>query len=231
MPRRDAEKIGPLSALGLRLRLGRGGGLRPLASARLFEPILREVVEMASLTADDNTVLLGAADLRPIPWIAPRCRQLLVVDDLPDPELSRMEKGENGRGVRNVRFQWGTAAGIAAPQYTTDRLISLNFLFRARDPRLAIRQILFTCRHDAIVVCCEPSASLDSRTARKFSREAELSMEEHRALVAYSRAAAAHRGFTREGLTALLSEGGLKEIEIREMLHGLVVAARCRVRL
>src|SRR5262245_47301808 len=105
MPRRDSETIGPVAALGLRLRLGRGGGLRPVASAGLFEPVLKEVVEMAALRADDNTVLLGAADLRPVPWIAPKCRQLLVVDDLPDQDLTRMEEGEKGRGVRNVRFQ------------------------------------------------------------------------------------------------------------------------------
>lgn len=231
MPRKDDQAIGLFADIAARVRLGRRRGLAPLASTGLLDPVLREVVEMAEIRDDDNVVILGSSDLRMIPWIAPRCRRLLFVDDLPDDDLSRMEAEQQGAGFRNVRFQWGRANVIPAPQYTTDRVISLNYVFRSRHPQAVVRQMHATSRHGSIIVCCEPSASLDSRTARKYSREAELPMEEHHALVAYARSAAAHRGFTREGMTALFSRSGVQEIEIREILHGLVLAARGVVRL
>jgi len=231
MPRRDEQPIGRVADAAARIRLGRGRGLGLLAASRLFEPVLRETIEMADIRSDDNVVVLGSADLRLIPWVAPRCRQLMFVDDLPDDDLERMEAAQQRAGHANVKFQWGRANVIPTPQYTNDRVISVNYVYRSRHPFLVVRQMHTTSRHGSIVVCCEPSASLDSRTARKFSREARLSMDDHRALVAYARTARVHRGFTREGMTALLSRVGIQEVEIRELLHGLVLAARGLVKL
>jgi hypothetical protein len=231
MPRRDAETIGWAAEIAARIRLGRSRGLAAAGAAPLFEPVARAAAEWAAVAPDDNVLLLGAADLRPVPLIAPRCRQLLVVDDLAEDDLTRLEDEQRAAGRANVRFQWGRANVIPAPQYTTDRLVALNYVFRAREPEIVVRQMHFVSRHGSTIVCCEPSASLDGRTARKYSREAGLSMEDHRALVAYARAAAAHRAFTREGLSALLSRAGMKDVEIRELLHGLVLMARGVVRL
>jgi hypothetical protein len=231
MPRRDEQPIGLAAEMAAKIRFGRGRGLASIASSRLFEPVVREIVEMAGITEDDNVVVLGSADLRLVPWVAPRCRQLMFVDDLPDDDLARMETAQHGAGHGNVKFQWGRANVIPTPQYTTDRVIALNYLYRARHPFAVVRQMHVTSRHGSTVVCCEPSASLDSRTARKYSREAALEMDEHRALVAYARSVAAHRGFTREGMKGLLTKAGLQEIELRELLHGLVIAARGKVRL
>ena len=231
MQRRDEQPIGMVADLTARLRLGRGRGLAPLAASRLFEPPLRETIEMADIRTDDNVVVLGSADLRLIPWVAPRCRQLMFVDDLPDDDLARMESEQLGAGYSNVKFQWGRANVIPTPQYTNDRVISINYVYRSRHPFPVVRQMYTTSRHGSLIVCCEPSSSLDSRTARKYSREASLSMEDHRALIAYARTARVHRGFTREGVASLLSRAGIQEVEIRELLHGLVLAARGVVRL
>jgi len=154
-----------------------------------------------------------------------------VVDDLPDEELARLEREQHAGGLTNVRFQWGRSNVIPTPQYTTDRVISLNYVYRSRHPFLVVRQMHTTSRHGSMIVCCEPSSSLDSRTARKYSREAGLSMPDHRALVAYARTARAHRGFTRDGLRDLLGKAGVQEIAVRELLHGLVIAAKGIVRL
>jgi len=223
--------MGLLAEMAARARLGRDRGLSPLAAAPLFGPVLKAASEMAGILPDDNVVILGASDLRPAPWIAPACRRLMIVDDLPEQTLTRLEEDQRSRGLDNVRFQWGRARVIPTPQYTTDRILSINYLFRSRDPAVVIRQMHWTCRHGSTVVCCEPSASLNARTARKYSREAELPMEDHRALVSYARAAAAFRGFTSEGLGALLAGAGIQDIEVRELLHGLVLAARGSVRL
>jgi len=231
MPRRDVESIGLVADMAARMRFGRGRGLGLLAGSRLFEPVLKEVVGLAGIRDDDNVVVLGASDRRIIQPVASRCRQIMFVDDLPDEELSRMEAEEHAAGRANVKFQWGRANVIPTPQYTTDRLISLNYLYRSRHPFVVARQMHTTSRHDSTIVCCEPSASLDLRTARKYSRETSLPMDEHRALVAYARSAAAHRGFTREGLTGLMGRVGIQDLEVREMLHGLVLAVRGTVRL
>ena len=214
-----------------KVRLGRDRGLKPLAASAVFEPVLRTVVDWADVQPDDNVVLLGASDLRPIPWIAPKCRQLVVVDDLPEEILTRLGEEHRARGFNSVRFQWGRANVIPTPQYTTDQIFSINYVYRSRHPFVVVRQMHYTSRHGTTVIVCEPSASLDSRTARKYSREAELSMEDHRALVGYARSAAAHRGFTREGLTALMARVGISGVEVKELLHGLVLAARGVVRL
>jgi hypothetical protein len=217
--------------LAARVRLGRGRGLGPLAASRFFEPVLRETIDMADIRSDDNVVVLGSADQRFIPWVASRCRQLMFVDDLPDDDLARMETEQLRAGRQNVKFQWGRANVIPTPQYTNDRVISLNYVYRSRHPFLVVRQMHTTSRHGSIVVCCEPSTSLDSRTARKYSREARLPMDDHRALVAYARTVGVHRGFTREGITALFSRVGVREVEVRELLHGLVLVARGVVKL
>ncbi|MBI3449543.1 MAG: hypothetical protein HY049_11595 [Acidobacteria bacterium] len=231
MPRRDWESIGWLADMSVRVRLGRARGLAALAASPVFEPVLREVVEMAGVGADDNVVVLGSADLRMIPWIAPRCRQLMVVDDLSEDDLARLEREQHARGLTNVRFQWGRSNVIPTPQYTNDRVISVNYVYRSRHPLLVVRQMHTTSRHGSTIVCCEPSSSLDSRTARKYSREAGLSMEDHRGLVAYARTARAHRAFTRDGLRDLLARAGVQEISVREPMHGLVIAAKGVVRL
>lgn len=229
--RRDDAPMGLVADLSVRLRMGRQRGLDRLGRASIFEPVLREVVSMADVQEEDNVVLLGAADTRPAEWLAPACRRLTVVDDLPDDRLREMERGLHQRGHRNVGFQWGRAGNISTPQYTNEKVVCVNFLFRARDPGLTVKQIFITSRHGARAVICEPSASLETRTARKYSREAQLSMEDHRALVGFARAAAAHRGFTREGMESMMARSGFVDVEIRDLLHGLVVAARGTVKV
>jgi hypothetical protein len=113
MPRIDEQPIGMIADLAARMRLGRGRGLGLLAASRLFEPVLRETMDMADIRSEDNVVVLGSADLRFIPWVAPRCRQLMFVDDLPDDHLGRMEAEQQRAGHANVRFQWGSAPTIA----------------------------------------------------------------------------------------------------------------------
>jgi len=230
MPRKDEEDIGLVADMAARVRFGRGRGLALLAASRVFEPVLEEVAGMAGVQGDDNVVVLGSADLRMIPWISPKCRQLMFVDDRSEDDLARMEAEQRNAGRENVKFQWGRANVIPTPQYTTDRIISVNYVYRARQPFVVVRQMQITSRHGSIVVCCEPSASLDLRTARKYSREARLSMEDHRALVAYARSTLAHRGFTSEGLKGLMTAVGIQDVEVRELLHGLVLAARGFVR-
>jgi hypothetical protein len=230
MPRKDDEAIGLAADVAARVRLGRRRGLALLASSRLFEAVVEEVVEMAGVREDDNVVLLGSDDLRLIPRISPTCRQIVVVDDRSDDDLSAMESKQRDAGRENVKFQWGRASQIPTPQYTTDRIISLNYVYRSRHPFPVVRQMHTTSRHGSTVVCCEPSSSLDLRTARKYSREAGLSMDDHRALVAYARSAVAHRGFTREGIKGLMASVGIQDVEVRELLHGLVLAARGSVR-
>jgi hypothetical protein len=230
MTRRDAEAMGVLADLAARARLGKHRGLEAPGRAKLFEEVTREAVSMLESRPDDNVVLLGAADLRPIPLLAGRCRQLVVVDDLPEEDLSGLGEQHAARGESRVRFQWGRANVIPTPQYTTDRILSLNYVYRSRHPYVVLRQMHYTSRHGSIVVCCEPSSSLDARTARKYSREAELSMEDHRALIAYARSAAIHRQFTREGLKSLMESVGIVDVEVRELLHGLVLAARGAVK-
>ena len=229
--RKDATAIGWLGKALAGIRTGRWRGLEPLARAAIFEPVLKEVVAMAEIRREDNVALLGAADLRPVPWIAPGCRELIVVDDLPEAALASLQAEHRAKGAGNVRFLWGPAERLPVPQYTVDRVLSVNHLFRARDPRVAAAQIGFVGRHGTTIVCCEPSASLDSRTARKYSREADLGMEEHRALIAYARSAGAWRSFTREGLASLLEEAGAEGVRVRDLMHGLVVAATATIAL
>lgn len=226
----DAQNLGTVTDLVTRVRLGRDRGAGPpLAGAGVFEPAYMTAVEAAGTEAGDNVVLLGGHDLRLARWLAPRCRMLTVLEDLPDARLAALERQLRGEGLENVQCRWWRTGTIPTPQGTADRVISVNYLYRSKSPAQALRDVVFTSHHGCRVVLCEPSTSLDGRTARKYSREAELSMENHRALVAYARSAGLLRRFSREGLEALLAGAGMKEIQHREVLHGLALLATARV--
>jgi hypothetical protein len=226
---RDAEKLGAAADLVSRLRLGPSRGAEALAEAPILGQVLREAVEMAEIGPEDNVLLLGGHDQRPIPWIASRCRTLTVLEDLPDERLAALETEGRAKGLENVRLRYWRTGSIAAPQGTADRVLSLNFLYRCLDPEVVCYELTWASHHGCLVVLCEPSASLDDRTARKYSREADLSAEDHRALIRYAKIATIQRRFTHEGLTALMTRQGIKDVEVRELLHGLVLAATGRV--
>jgi len=174
---------------------------------------------MAAVEADDNVVVLGSADLRLIPWIAPRCRQLLVVDDLPDEELARLEREQHAGGLTNVRFQWGRSNVIPTPQYTTDRVISLNYVYRSRHPFLVVRQMHTTSRPRVVLnrPACEPSSSLDSRTARKYSAKPGCRCRITARWWRTRARPAPTAGSPRDGLRDLLGKAGVQEIAVREL--------------
>ena len=225
MPRKDEETIGFAGNLVCRVRYGRRRGLEKLAAAKVFEPVLDALITLAALKEDDNVLLLGVLDQRPVAAIAPACLRLTSVDDLDFPELNRMEEEWSAKGFKKVQFQQGSGARFPAPQGTIDKLIAINWMFRCPDPFTLMRNVEWVSHHDCKVVFCEPSVSLDQRTARKYSREAELSMEDHDALVRYAATAVAHRRFTREGLQAILSRWKIRDVQVTELLHGLVLAA------
>ncbi|HXI03174.1 MAG TPA: hypothetical protein VNI57_08345 [Candidatus Saccharimonadales bacterium] len=228
MTAHDAEKLGRVASLVARVRLGRGLGADCPATAGFFEKILRDAVSVAAAGSEDNVLQLGV-ETRTLPWLSPVCRQVTVLDDFSEADLVRLEAQARTQGLGNVQFKWWSTGAIAAPQGTADRVLAVNFLYRSRDPEAACREIVWASHHACRVIVCEPSASLDDRTARKYSREADLDMRDHRALVAYARSAAVLRRFSREGLTALLTRSGMTGVEVREELHGLVLLAVARV--
>ena len=229
MQRHDAQKLGVVGDMLARVRLGRYRGAEPMGRAGIFAQAYRQAVEEAAPGPEDNVVLLGAHDTRPLDWISAACRSLTVLDDLSEAQMAALEGEARSRGMRNVQYKWWRTGTIPTPQGTADRIISLDFLYRSIDPATVIRDLIFTSHHGCRLVLCEPSASLDGRTARKYSREAELDMPDHQALVAYAKSAMALRRFTREGLDRLLQGSGLREVRIREALHGLALCASARV--
>lgn len=225
----DAQRLGAVGDLIARVRLGRERGLSLLAGAGLFEEVFREAVDPGRIGDEDNVILLGGIDERPVLDLAPRCRMLEVMEDLPEDRLASLEAGFKARGHENVRVRHWRSGDIPVPQGTTDCVISMNFLYRCKDPAAAFKDIAYASHHGCRIIVIEPAASLDDRTARKYSREAELSMEDHEALVSYARSACALRRFTREGLEAMMTGAGLRDVKIREALHGLVLAAQARM--
>lgn len=225
----DAQRLGTVADLVARFRLGRDRGSQPLARAGIFEKAYHEALRATEAGPEDNVTLLGGHDLRPVRWLAPRCRMLDVLEDHPEDRLAALERQMKSEGLHNVRFRWWRTGTIPIPQGTADCVISVNFLYRAKRPAQVLKDVVFASHHGCRVVLCEPSTSLDGRTARKYSREAELSAEDHGALVAYARGAVLLRRFSREGLEALMAGAGLKRIQIREVLHGLALAADATV--
>ena len=214
-----------MADLMARIRLGRDRGVAALSKAGAFEPVHRGLIESVAIGPEDNVVLLGGHDLRPAMLIAPRCRLLTVLEDMPDAALIEREADLRGKGLRNVNFKWWRSGTIPTPQGTADCIISLNFIFRTKDPATAFRDLVFTSHHGCRLAICEPSSSLDGRTVRKYSREADLSMGDHRALVVWSKSAAAHRSFSREGLSSLMQQSGMKQVHVKDVLHGLALMA------
>lgn len=225
----DAQNLGTVTDLLTRFRLGRDRGARPVAGAGIFHKAFQDAVEPAGPGPGDNVVLLGGHDMGLVRWLAPRCRVLSVLEDLPDRELAAREREVGNEGIENVRFRWWRTGTIPTPQGTADRVISANYLYRAKSPAQTLRDIVFTSHHGCKVILCEPSVSLDGRTARKYSREAGLSAKDHDALVAYARSAGLLRRFSREGLESLLAAAGMRSIQLREVLHGLALAATASV--
>jgi hypothetical protein len=225
MPRKDEDKIGFVGNLLCRVRFGRLAGLETLAGAKVFEPVSDALVELAELKEDDNVLMLGAVERRPIAAIAPACLRLTSIEDLDYPGLNRMEDEWKGKGFKKVQFQQGSGARFPVPQGTIDKLLAVNWMFRCPDPSELMGNAEWVSHHDCKIVFCEPSVKLDPRSAREYSREAGLPAEDQNALVRYAAAATAHRRFTREGLQSIFSKGRIQDIQVTELLDGLVLAA------
>lgn len=225
----DGATIGAVAGLLARVRERRARRDATMSSSRLIGRVHEEACGKLTVGPEDNVLLLGAADLRPAGRIAPLCRALTVLDDLPEGRMTALGAGPGFAGRENVRFRHWRSGGIPVPQGTTDRILSLGFLYRARDPRAIAMELVWASHHGCTLALCEPSASLDDRTARKYSREAELSMQDHEALLAYTRSATSLRRFSREGFVSLLGRAGMKSVEVGELLHGLFLLATARV--
>jgi len=224
MPRRDADTMGFAAEWLARTRLGRTRGLEKVAGAGLFEPVFESLVDLAKIGPEDNVLVLGATEPL-VPLVAPRCLRLTLAEDLTDEELARLERKHEGYGPRKVQFMRGKGGVVPSPQGTVDRILAFGWLYRARVTEAVMKAVEWVSHHGCRVFFCEPSASLDARTARKYSREAELSMRDHEALLAFAKSALAHRRFTPDGLRAMFEGAGMKEVRVGEMLHGLLLTA------
>jgi len=227
MPRRDDDPIGFAAEFLAKLRFGRGRGLGVVARAGFLGPLLAQMVEMSQIGPEDNVLILGATEGL-VPLAGPRCLRLTVADDLPDEELARLEEVHQGAKPRRIQFMRGKDGVLPSPQGTVDRILAFNWMYRARVPEAVMRGVSWVSHHGCRVLFCEPSVSLDARTARKYSREARLSMPDHQALVAYAGTALTHRRFTPEGLRGMFERAEMKDVQVQEMLHGLVLAVSGR---
>lgn len=224
MGRRDSETMGFAGDWLARMRLGRTRGLEKVVGAGLFGPVLERMVDLAEIGPEDNVLVLGATEPL-VPLVAPRCLRLTLAEDLGDEDLAALEAKHASWGPRKVQFMRGKGGVIPSPQGTVDKILSFGWLYRARVTEAVMRAVQWVSHHGCRVFFSEPSASLDARTARKYSREAGLSMQDHEALLALARTALAHRGFTPEGLRAMCEKAEMKEVRVGEMLHGLVLTA------
>lgn len=225
----DGATLGGVAGLLARLREGRGRRDATMSTSQLLGRVHEDAAGRIPIGPEDNVLLLGAGDLRPVERIASACRALMILDDLPEGRMTALGAEPRFRAFQNIRFRQWRSGGIPAPQGTMDRILSLSYLYRSRDALAVAGELVWSGHHGCAVVVCEPSATLDDRTARKYSREAELSMEEHAALLAYTRSATSMRRFSREGLASLLTRSGMKDVEVGELLHGLILVATARV--
>lgn len=124
---------------------------------------------------------------------------------------------------QKATFVVGDAYKLPFEEDVFDLAVSTCVLFLLPEPTIAMEEMLRVVKKDGMIAMLNPSLKMNPKEAASYCQKHELTGFEEKTLLQWSTISTSRHTFSKEELTAYLTEKGAKQVDNIEVLEGLAI--------